>query len=58
MHDSGFRREADKNCTLLRYYAASIGNFLQIGCPVTLVRNYHYSLRNNAVQCTSQILPA
>ena len=25
---SGFRREADENCTLLGYYAASSGNFL------------------------------
>jgi len=26
--NSGFRREVDKNCTLLGYYAASRGNFL------------------------------
>jgi hypothetical protein len=25
---SGFRREEDKNCALLGYYAASSGNFL------------------------------
>jgi hypothetical protein len=28
MRDSGFRRETDKNCTLLRFYAASIDNSL------------------------------
>jgi len=25
---SGFRRQADENCALMRYYAASSGNFL------------------------------
>jgi hypothetical protein len=42
---SGFRREADENCALLGYYAASGGG--PIGCPETSVRNHHYSLRNN-----------
>jgi len=37
---SGFRRGVDENC------AASSGNFL--------VRNYHYSLRNNPEERSSQ----
>ena len=26
-----------------------------IGCPEMSVRNYHYSLRNNSEECSSQI---
>jgi len=40
-------KKPDENCILLGYYAASSGNSYTIGCPETLVRNYHYPLRNN-----------
>jgi len=50
---SGFCRAADENCPLLDYYAASSGNFLQIGCPETSVRNYHYSLPNSPEERSS-----
>ena len=61
---------SDFRCTLLGYYAASGINFLltfheklsvpssrvkMIGCPKTLVRNYHYSLRNNPKERSSQL---
>jgi hypothetical protein len=53
--------KADENCPALGYCAVSSGNFLPIlplemvliGCPETLVRNYHY------IQChnpTSAVL--
>ena len=60
--NSSFRREVDKNCALLGYYAASNGNSLPtfrdnlsvpssrielIGCPKSSERNYHYSLNNS-----------
>jgi len=41
---SGFRCEVAENCTLLAYYAASIGNF-------------HYLLRNNPEEHISQVWP-
>jgi len=52
---SGCHHKEDENCALLGYYAVSSGNFLPIlplkmvpiGCPETLVRNYHYSLCHN-----------
>jgi hypothetical protein len=37
---SGLRREVDNN----------------LGCPETSVRGYHYSLRNNTEECSSQII--
>jgi len=48
---SGFCRKADEHCTLLGYYTASIGNFLQtfwdsLSDPSSGVKNY-YSLHNN-----------
>ena len=57
MRDSGFRREADKNCTLLRYYAASNGDSL------TTFRDNLSDPSSRAKiltpeECTSQILPA
>jgi hypothetical protein len=66
---SGFRREADENCALLGCYAASSGNFLlayrfylqgpplkmePVCCPEMQVRNYHYLLRHNPKQRSSQ----
>jgi hypothetical protein len=45
-----FCHEVDENCALLGYHAASGG------CPVTLVRNYHYSLCNSPQECSSQFL--
>jgi hypothetical protein len=35
-----------ENCVLLGYNEAT-------GCPETSVRNYHYSLSNNAEECSS-----
>jgi hypothetical protein len=51
-----------ENCAILGYYAASSVNFSptlkmgQIGCPETSVRNYHYSIRNNPKERSSNIL--
>jgi len=45
----GLRFKTDVNCAFLGYYVAISGNFLQIGCTETSVRNYYYSLRNNPV---------
>jgi hypothetical protein len=65
---SGFHCEADENCALLGYYAASSGNSLPIfhdslSVPPsrvknaeTSVRNYHYSLHNNPKEHSSQML--
>jgi hypothetical protein len=52
-----------EKCAPLGYYAASSGILLptfrdifmgqlRIGCSETLVRNYHYLLRNNAEKCS------
>ena len=63
-----FRREVDENCALLGYYAASSGCFVPtfrdnisvlslwgpIRCPETSGRNYHYSLRNNPEERSSE----
>jgi hypothetical protein len=38
---------------LVDSWTLSIG---PIGCFETLVRNYHYSLRNNPIECSSQLL--
>ena len=63
---SGVRREVDENCALPGCCTASGGNFLPtiqeswplkmgtIGCPETSLRNYHYSLRNNSEERSSQ----
>jgi len=63
---SGFRCEADENCALLGYYAASSGNLLPTFRNVLTpegvtdrlsrksVRNYHYSLHNNREERSSQ----
>jgi hypothetical protein len=49
--------EKDKELRSLGYYAASSGNFLPIDCPEkTSVRSYHYSLRNNSEERSSQLL--
>jgi hypothetical protein len=50
--------------TVLRYYAASSGDFLRtfrvnLSVPIgygTSARNYHYSLRNNAEERSSHLL--
>ena len=67
---SGIRHEVDENCADLVYYAASNGKFLPtfrdnknswplkmgpIGYTGTLVRNYHYSLRNNPEERSSHL---
>ena len=50
---SGFRREVPENCALLRYYAASSGNFLQtfrdnLFVPVLrVVPKYRYQITTN-----------
>jgi hypothetical protein len=46
---SGFPRQVAVECVLLGYYAASSGNYSE-----TSVRNYHYSLRNNPEERSSQ----
>jgi len=66
---SGFRREVAENCAVQGYYATSSGNFLpgqHIG-PILRVEksragslnpedwNYHYTLRNNREEHSSQI---
>ena len=43
-----------KNCAVLVCYAAS--KMRPIGCPETLVRNYHFSLRNNPEELGSRLL--
>jgi hypothetical protein len=51
------RREANGNCVLLGFYAASSANPLNmvpIGCHETSVRNNQYSLRNNPEKRYSQ----
>jgi len=51
-------RSLQEICALLGYYAASSGNFLQmgrIGCPETS-RNYHYSLRNSPEELIFELL--
>jgi hypothetical protein len=53
---SGFRSKVDESWDLLRYYAASSGNSLPIGCPETSIRNYHYSLRNNPEKRSSHVV--
>jgi hypothetical protein len=64
---SGFRRDGDEICALLRYYAASCGNCLltfrdnisvsssrvKKSCPETSVNNYHTTPRNIAEECRS-----
>jgi len=58
---TGFLCEGDENCALLGYYEVSIGNFLPTLTPdmrsmiyaTTMVRNHHYSLRNNPEECSS-----
>jgi len=50
---SGFRCEVDEKFTLLVYYAAR-SKMAPIGCPETSLRNYHYWLRNNAEERSSQ----
>jgi len=66
---SGFCHEEDENCVLLGYYTTSSGNCLTtyrdnlpvpslrvknpIGCPETLIRNYHFLLHNNPEECSS-----
>jgi len=57
MRDSGFRREADKNCTLLPYYAASSGNFLPTFWNNLSVPSSRAKILT-LEKCTSQILPA
>jgi hypothetical protein len=58
--------EVDENCPLEGYCAASSDNFLATfrdkteggteGCPETLVRNYHYPLRNNPEEHSFHLL--
>jgi hypothetical protein len=45
---SGFRRQVAKNCARLD---CGLG---PMGCPETLVQNYHYSLRNNPKERSSE----
>ena len=60
---SGFCYEMDGSCALLGYYAGSSGNFVStlnpkmrpIGGSKMLVRNYHYSLRYNPEERSSQV---
>jgi hypothetical protein len=65
-------KDYEKSCTLLDCYAASSGTSVSgflfgyfnlayelIGCPETsVIRNYHYSLRNNAEERSSLLLPS
>jgi len=54
---SGFRLEVAENCVLLGYYSGFKNPSLRmrkICCPETSVRNYHYSLRNNPEERSSQ----
>ena len=50
-----------ESCILLGYYAASCGNYLLMfrdnlsKRPETSVRIYHYSLRHNPEECSSQL---
>ena len=53
---SGFHHKVDENCAVLGYYAVSSGNFLLTFCAETLVRNYHYFLRNNPEECSSHVI--
>jgi hypothetical protein len=68
--DFGLPLQADENCALLGYYAVSGVNFLltfrdklsvpssrvkMIGCPKMSVGNYHYSLRKNPKEHSSQL---
>ena len=46
-----FRGGVEENCSLLGYYTVDSGNFS--GCPEMSVRNYHYSMRNNAEERSS-----
>jgi hypothetical protein len=59
-----FRGGADEKCSLLGYYTVDSGYFfsdvagqsvgsIQTGCPEMSVRNYHYSMRNNAEDLSS-----
>jgi hypothetical protein len=55
---SGFRREADENCALLCYNAASGRNFLptfrnNLSVPSSGVKNCHYWLRKNPEEHSS-----
>jgi len=43
--NSGFRREVDKNCTLLGHYAASRGNFLPTFLE-TIFRSHLQGVKN------------
>ena len=60
---SDLRHKMDRNCSLLGYYAGSSGNFVltlnpkmrPIGGSKMLVRNYHYSLRYNPEERSSQV---
>jgi hypothetical protein len=58
MTDSRLRHEVVENCAILGFYAVSSGNWRlkteQIGWPETSVRNYHYSLRNDLEDGSSQ----
>jgi len=57
----GSRRDAAQSCIFLRYDAASSGKSLPSfqdvskGYPETSASNYHYSLRNNPEECSSQL---
>jgi len=57
--------KAPENCARLGYYTVSTGSYFSdswtlwmgvIGCPKTSIRNYHYSLRNNPEERSSQLL--
>jgi len=57
---SGFCRKADERCTLLGYYVASTGNFLQTfwdnpSDPSSGVKNYHYSLHNDPEEYSTDL---
>ena len=51
---SGFRREANENCALLVYYAASSDNFLPRYRDNVSVQSHMSRIQNNAVQSTKK----
>ena len=55
---SRFRREVDENWSLLGYYAASIGNFLQTyrENPSVPCDRWVFPLSNSQEECTSPVL--
>jgi hypothetical protein len=54
---SGFRREADDNCALLGFYAATFRDKEGTNrFPKTSVWNYHYTLHNHSEERMSELL--